>query len=934
MLPLLITFSHHCFAIQPVSLAHLTNVSDIKQDNQGFIWFSGQQGLTRYDGNDLVSFSSNSQKWSAPYSWVHKISLVDNQLLLSTENNGMVIFDPESETDYFLDTNLNNKTIYDAEFFQKEYYFHTRPEKNFYRYDPNTKQTHLIKSNTNRTSFMKNANQLFFYNRSGIYSINDKVTPIIKSPIEKALILDNHIVIANKNNLSVYEGNEKKHSVNLPFNITALAPTYNTNNFFSIDNQGVLRKYDTQLKELKHEYPRIKHKQIRKMFHDNSDTLWLINSQGVHKLSTNTIKNHDYVFDTVINAIDVEVFNKQLLIGSYGTGLHSFNSEINHWKKINSSLSRKGLIIFDLLAIDDELYIATFDGVWRYQLSLDKLEKLDFKNNNKIILKLIKSNNQLYIATDENGFLIYDLNQQRITDTIDESYDFSSTEIIDILPLKSNSLWLATAQGVDVYNLSSQKIEKIDIPGSTKVISLTSLNEKIFVATKGDGIFVFNQKKELLSKIAVGIDFHYIRAINNEIWAPSQSGLYRISSTNNKITMVPNTENYAFSGEPILFNNSIYIGHYGGVLQVPLSDTEQFHPKVYISKTTVSGQSYLQNKTINIESKSDVITLGLASLDYRSGQEKQYKYQINNGLWHKVNGKQLTLTGLASGEYHLTIQGTNSLGQWSDYQAFANINVAYAWYWTPYMRIIYAISLFSLICITGWLLYLRGRSISQIHQLLSADLKTRGMAALNVSRNLTHAAELYDELTTNQPETSNDISKSIGDSTNQDTNKNNQELIKSILVDSINELTKQSKSNEPNALYGKNLWVALPYFTDYLHKKYHVKVALQIDITEGEINYEMQSDIYKIIYEAIISAVLNDTGRQFNVLIQIFKQKLWLTIGDDRNSFNHFTNKISFDMAMYYIRQIAHKYNASINTFDEQKKGSQLVISFPLMKLS
>ena len=96
----------------------------------------------------------------------------------------------------------------------------------------------------------------------------------------------------------------------------------------------------------------------------------------------------------------------------------------------------------------------------------------------------------------------------------------------------------------------------------------------------------------------------------------------------------------------------------------------------------------------------------------------------------------------------------------------------------------------------------------------------------------------------------------------------------------------------------------------------------------------MQSDIYKIIYEAIISAVLNDTGRQFNVLIQIFKQKLWLTIGDDRNSFNHFTNKISFDMAMYYIRQIAHKYNASINTFDEQKKGSQLVISFPLMKLS
>ena len=37
---------------------------------------------------------------------------------------------------------------------------------------------------------------------------------------------------------------------------------------------------------------------------------------------------------------------------------------------------------------------------------------------------------------------------------------------------------------------------------------------------------------------------------------------------------------------------------------------------------------------------------------------------------------------------------------------------------------------------------------------------------------------------------------------------------------------------------------------------------------------------------------------------------------------------------MYYIRQIAQKYKASVNTFDEQDKGSQLVISIPLMNIS
>jgi len=931
LLPLLLCLAHHSVAIQPTSLKHLANIVDITQDNQGFIWFAGQQGLTRYDGNNLVSFSSNSPKWSSPFSWVHRISHVNSHLLLSTENNGIVIFDPKSGFDSFLKTNLNSKTIYDAEFLNGQYYFHTRPEKNLFRFDPITKQTHLIASNTTISSFIKSNNQLFFYNKNGVYKVTDNVIPYINTPTETTLVQDDNIIISYKNNLSLFRDNEKIYSIDLPFNITSLALEYNTGNFFSVDIQGTIRKYDTQLKELKHEYPKVEQKQIRKMFHDNSNTLWLINSQGVSKLSTNTIKEHPHIFDVAINAIEINVFDNQLLIGSYGAGLHSFNKKINPWEAINRFFSQRALIITDLLTLDDDLYIATFDGVWRYQLSSKKLEKLNFTNNNKIILKLTHKKNKIFIATDGNGFLIYDIIQQKITHAIDESHNFSSAEIIDILPLNNDSLWLATGQGLDVFNLTSQKIERIDIPGSTKVISLAAVNNKIFVATKGDGIFVFNQQKELLSKLAVGIDFHYIRAIDNEVWAPSQSGLYRISPKNNDITMEANTENYAFSSEPVLFNNSVFIGHYGGVLEVPLSDTKQFQSKVYISKTTVSGQSYLQNKSIKIQSKSDVITLELASLDYRAGQEKQYQYQINNGRWQDVIGNQLTLTGLSSGEYHIAVKGTNSMGQWSDFQAFTNINVAYPWYWTPYMRIIYVISLLSLIAIISWLLYLRSRSISQIHKLLSADLKTRGMASLNVSRNLTHVIELYEDMTLQRKQGGDDSSALSKEIKN---NSDNEKQIKTILLDSINELSKQSNNSEPDALYGKSLWVALPYFVDFLHKKYHIKVALQIDICEDDINYEMQADIYKIIYEAIISAVLNDTGRQFHVLIQIFKQKLWLTIGDEKNSFNHFTNKISFNMAMYYIRQIAYKHNASINTFNEQINGSQLVISIPMMKLT
>ena len=91
--------------------------------------------------------------------------------------------------------------------------------------------------------------------------------------------------------------------------------------------------------------------------------------------------------------------------------------------------------------------------------------------------------------------------------------------------------------------------------------------------------------------------------------------------------------------------------------------------------------------------------------------------------------------------------------------------------------------------------------------------------------------------------------------------------------------------------------------------------------------------MYRIIYEAITSAILNGEGRNYHVAMQIFKQKLWLTLSDDTKSFVSFNNKIQFDMSIYYVRQIASKYNASVNTFEDKSQGSQLVISFPLMNV-
>jgi len=178
---------------------------------------------------------------------------------------------------------------------------------------------------------------------------------------------------------------------------------------------------------------------------------------------------------------------------------------------------------------------------------------------------------------------------------------------------------LATPKGIDIYNRYTKTNQRISVPAKSKVISFTVFNNKVYAATKGDGIFILNFHGELLSQMGNGSDFSTISTINNQVWAPAKQGLYRIS-TDNTMTLVPNTEQYAFTDRPIRHKDKVYIPHYGGMLEVPLTDIKKYNSVVSISEITVSGKTYLTNDSIEVNSENDVISFNLASLDYRSGK--------------------------------------------------------------------------------------------------------------------------------------------------------------------------------------------------------------------------------------------------------------------------------------------------------------------------
>lgn len=896
----------YCHANNNTSINSITNVSKILQDKRGFVWLSSQQGLTRLDTNTNINFSLNNQEWPLPYSWIHDIQLLDDKILIATETDGLWLFDTQNGEALKLAVDTPKQSYYHAVMFKNNYYINA--PKKFYRFNAKTQETHVINNNIAINKLVHNKRHLYVANRDGLYQLQDeKLIQILNEPITALTALSNAVIAITPTKIYRLDDNGQLSSIKHSEKLNALTKTFAGDDFFAITNKGKVRKYSgATLSPLPHHYGDSEAVQLRTVFHDASGVLWLASSHRVEQLNENYIINHKVIFDIPINANEITLFDNEIVIGSYGAGLQNFLKPVFNLN-INADFSKEGLKIYDLLEVNQNLYIGSSDGLHLYDKNTKQLTKLNVVAD-KLILKLEHKNNLLYIATNDHGLYIYDFLSQKIIKHLDVKDGLVSSEVIDVLPLDNDKLWLATSSNISLYQNTSNKVTTLDTPNRSKVISLVYADNKVFASTLGDGILVFNLQGDLLSQISKGHSFTEMLLVKDEIWVSGKPGLYRLSPQNYQITMIENTQHYSFVSSMLVKDDTLYAIHYSGVLALSLSEQKQFNSNVVISKTTISGQSSLLNKTIEIASGNDVITLDLASLDHRPGLAKKYQYRINKNDWQQMSNSQLTLTGLAPGDYNVEIMATNSLGQWSNIKAYTEIHVAYPWYWTIELRITYGIALLFILLLTAWLLFLRTKSIKHIHSLLKDDMRNYGRMMKTIQRNL--------QLTSTSLE------------------NNELEQSKQLIENSLLVIKEGVNTHEPDNLAGKTLEIAIPFLADYIHNKYQVKLHFTLDDKVDSFNYELRADIYKVIFEVLMTAIFKSKAESLSLTLQEVKQKLWLTVNSDNDSFNQLNSKVNFDLASYTIRQITSKHHASLNTFNNDDGGSQLVISFPLMALN
>ena len=160
-------FSAHA---HETSIEHFKKLSNIIQDDEGYIWATGHNGVTRFDGERTITFAQNSTDWQVPFIWSHNLTPQSNmpnaKMVVATENRGIWFLDPQTGKSQPIDDSVGDVTVYEVAHFNNNIYFYAVSPNALYQYAPSTKKTKKVAENIRLIAMFNWQNQLFWFQQA------------------------------------------------------------------------------------------------------------------------------------------------------------------------------------------------------------------------------------------------------------------------------------------------------------------------------------------------------------------------------------------------------------------------------------------------------------------------------------------------------------------------------------------------------------------------------------------------------------------------------------------------------------------------------------------------------------------------------------------------------------------------------------------------
>jgi ligand-binding sensor domain-containing protein len=671
-----------------------SNVMDMIQDSDGFIWFATANGISRFDGLDFKNYGIAD-------------GLNSNMItsLLEGNDGGIYIGNYENGINIFKDSKIKKysgtveKELYINHLFfdQNKLYGYGNEEIYSFAGGEGRAITDTVLFNGENQIYLNKLEKLsdktiiaLIYN--GFYRFeNDKFSKLkidgFKDTVVYCLTED------HKNNL-IYAGGKGKIYIIKNYNITGeikidlqkeddvfrILIDHYGNLWFSIINHGfyIIPAGSKRIFDIGRKL-NLQNTQINNFFEDNEGNIWVCTfGKGVYCLNNLYITNYseeDGLSNNNVQSI-ISDSHGRILIGTFN-GLNIFENDSFNIIKSNSK-NKLTDYIYQLNCINNKVFVCGnfenrniiirriedveyifftassfcltkdncyFTGGWRNEIN----KKKDFKEgalietdpvivigegsrNNRVTEILEDSKGNLWVGSAFGLCRITGSEKKLFTDN-----EVLGSKIESIIQDRTNNLWFAGDKGIACYS---------------------SENDSIKTYTKLKGY-------ELSSSTSLAADN------KNRIWAGSMNGIYIFDN----ISIEHMDMSLGLLSDEVLslfydsLKNYMWIGTSSGLSRLDLDQfNSYFLPPLTIRLTnfSVNDSAYSFELMPVLDYKHNNIQIDFTAVNFSSPNSVTYSYKLNENKWQDIKVNNINFPELEPDNYELSIKAKRMNGIWSE----------------------------------------------------------------------------------------------------------------------------------------------------------------------------------------------------------------------------------------------------------------------------
>lgn len=262
---------------------------------------------------------------------------------------------------------------------------------------------------------------------------------------------------------------------------------------------------------------------------------------------------------------DIRVDGDDVYIATWGAGLVRYTRSSDKLEKIRLPSPQLRGIYADF----DELFVTSFDGVYRYSKKTGKTQALsDAAGELKLGQKAIKDDRYVYVSTLNRGLIQYDTIKQKIVTFGKDSWVGSN----QVYAIDADLEYIAVGTldaGAAIFNKKTGETIRI----STSVGGLKSENVKavlldgrfVYIGAHNDGVYVYDLQQRKLTPIKAELPFPsaFARRDHEIFIGTSGQGLRILDRNTNKLDRLTAVEGLSSNEIQILRveGDFIWIGY-------------------------------------------------------------------------------------------------------------------------------------------------------------------------------------------------------------------------------------------------------------------------------------------------------------------------------------------------------------------------------------